>query len=171
MSTEEKLPGQDQDDASGTAEQGVLRGRPGGTDHLPLEAGRRRMNQEKPESPRVTRAQTTYMKEDHPDAHLDFPEVQAPPPGRLGCPRCGGHGGWNLRLNRRPLPTGIEDNRENRHQYVHFKAACPNCNGWGHLPEDQGDHVHQWETVVWEGFLRTERCRECGRKRQLDTSG
>ena len=100
-----------------------------------------------------------------------FPKSSSRPRDALPAPDAGGHGGWNLRLNANALPIGIEDNPQNRHKYVHFMAGCPNCNGWGHLPEEQADHIHQWETVAWEGFLRTEKCSECGQKQQFDTSG
>lgn len=121
--------------------------------------------------PRTKRMQTTYMSEDDAQAHLDYPEKPPAPRGRNHCPRCGGHGGWNLRLNAYPMPPGRDDTPENRHRYTHFKAACSNCNGHGHIPEQQGNHVHVWETVRWEGHERRERCPECGKEQSIDTSG
>ena len=120
---------------------------------------------------RVIRSQHDYMKEDSPQAHLDFPPAKPPPPGRVLCAQCQGYGGWNSRLNAYPLPEGMEDTPENRHNYAHFRASCENCNGWGHVPEGQSDHVHRWGSVSWTGMLRRERCGECGQEQQVDTSG
>ena len=120
---------------------------------------------------RVTRMQTTYMTENDPQAFLDFPEPELPPRGRAVCPRCGGHGGWNLRLNASPLPAGVDDTPENRHRYAHFQAACMNCNGWGHVPGEQAEHIHQWKTTCWSGSERTDECETCGQRWNLDTSG
>ena len=129
------------------------------------------MQEEVKNGVRTFRSTVVYLNEKSPRAFLDFPEPEAPHQGRETCPRCGGHRGWNLRLNAYPMPAGREDTPENRHRFTHYQAACPNCNGWGHVPEVQAGHAHLWETVSWLDMVHTERCRECGLERQPDTSG
>ena len=123
------------------------------------------------ENIRVTRAAFTYLKPDDPQAHLDFPPLQPAPENRAHCRECGGHGGWNLRLNAHQLPPGRDDTPENRHRFRHYQAACSNCNGWGHVPLEQAEHVHRWETLSWENQQHWECCRDCGQEKITDTSG
>ena len=121
--------------------------------------------------PKVTRLNFQYTDEHHPNAFIDFPPVQPPPPGRTPCPRCHGHGGWNIRMHAHQVPPKYPDTPENRHRFAHFQAACTNCNGWGHVPEAQGDHAHRWVTLRWTSSVHTQQCEDCGTLWEVDTSG
>ena len=47
------------------------------------------------------------------------------------CPKCLGHGRWNLELN----AYGHER---------HFVAGCSQCNGYGYVREQDSTHTHLW---------------------------
>ena len=113
-----------------------------------------------------------FLSPEDPDAFVDWPaSVEAPPEGFIICPQCKGYGGWNLSVNRYPLPDGLYDTAENRHLHVHFLAGCNNCWSNGFVPEAQGDHVHEYKSVettqrgdnVWE-------CQGCGDRVKVDSS-
>lgn len=110
---------------------------------------------------------STYMDPSHPDAFVDHPMQQMIE--GIGhthvCPKCKGHGGWNLQLNVYPL-HGYEDTPENRHRFAHFRAGCTQCHGFGYVPESESVHVHEW--VSGDGG-RVVRC-DCGAERHYDTS-
>lgn len=112
-----------------------------------------------------------FMNETHPDAFVDFP-MQLPRP-EYGytkvCPKCKGHGGWNLALNQYALRE-YADTPENRHMYAHFTCLCGNCMGWGHVDESQ-TCVHEWEYKVSVGkCLHESVCKNCGQKMIVDSS-
>lgn len=74
-----------------------------------------------------------YMEPGDPGCWDDFPCVMKKPDHLLDskiCPKCQGHGGWNLKLNAYPLHH-YPDTMENRHLYSHFRASCNQCNGYG----------------------------------------
>lgn len=71
------------------------------------------------------------------------------------CPKCHGHGGWNLLLN----------------QYgpgKHFQASCAQCWGWGWVAGDSTDAtcLHDFHAIKPDQPFRcwhTDQCRKCGR--------
>lgn len=113
------------------------------------------------------------------------------PTGKSVCAKCKGHGGWNLELNAYPktkkdeqrireqlkeqpfvnMPGHDMTDQEFRHSYVHFKASCDNCNGWGYVDAKQGDHVHEWDRGTKVGNCLTNyKCLSCGVVWQVDSS-
>jgi hypothetical protein len=114
----------------------------------------------------------TYLTPDHPDAFIDHDHMAPSPESGLTveCPKCKGHGGWNLELNAYPL-RGTPDTPRNRHLFSHFRASCSNCWGWGHVKPEE-DHVHEWNRTrnvgncenIWE-------CEVCGKEITVDSSG
>mgnify|MGYP001614272378 CR=1 FL=1 len=113
-----------------------------------------------------------YLEPHDRDAFLDFPPPAAPGPGKITCSKCSGRGGWNLRMNAHPyMMRGRTDTPENRHRYLHFKASCDNCNGWGTVPAEQGEHVHVWARHRNVGnCLNVYRCNACGAEQTVDSS-
>lgn len=120
---------------------------------------------------------TEYLNPSHPDAWVDYPPVErkanAYPQDTMECPRCKGHGGWNLRLNAYKLPDGYEDTSENRHKYVHFRSNCNNCNGWGYVNPNSRDAtcIHDYKFLRNVGnCLNTYKCGKCGKEVTYDSS-
>lgn len=115
-----------------------------------------------------------YMDESHPDAHRDFPEKRLRPEGQVECPRCFGWGGWNLTLNAYPNSLarhGLPDTAENRHKYVHFRASCAQCSGWGYTSAENARCVHELDGGRTVGRCLTEyTCKKCGKKETWDSS-
>jgi hypothetical protein len=114
-----------------------------------------------------------FMTPEHPDAFLDYPPVVKPSAdyglSDTPCPRCHGHGGWNLKINAYPLHR-YEDTAENRHRYAHFRSLCPSCNGWGFMREGQ-TCAHEWGSARSVGRCLTEwTCIHCGVKSIVDSS-
>lgn len=110
-----------------------------------------------------------YLEPCDRDAFLDFPPPAAPEPGRITCLKCQGHGGWNLRVNAYGFP--IPNTPENRHKYTHFRAGCDNCNGWGVVPVEQEDHIHEWVRTGNAGnCLHVYRCESCRAEQIVDSS-
>lgn len=94
-------------------------------------------------------------------------------PGYVQCPKCKGHGGWNLELNCYPL-HGREDTPENRHRYAHFKASCDNCNGHGGVLAGSDDELCEHELVKVSSpsmFMHEYRCLHCDTSKVYDSSG
>ena len=60
------------------------------------------------------------------------------------CPRCKGHGGWNLTLNAYKLHPGVADTPSNRHLYSHFRTVCGHCNGHGYIHPENTCPGHEW---------------------------
>lgn len=114
---------------------------------------------------------TEYITHDHPDAFVDYPKKERPENHELGeeCPKCKGHGGWNLRLNAYRLHDK-EDTPENRHLYSHFRASCGACWGWGYLQKGQ-TCAHEWVEKRSVGRCEHEwECSICGATRIVDSS-
>lgn len=113
-----------------------------------------------------------YLDENHPDAFRDFPAKPEKPsfmPDAVECPRCKGHGGWNLDLNCYPL-HGYDDTPENRHRYGHFRAGCPQCGGHGWTNDVAC--VHDFAEVGSVAmFQHVHRCQKCGVERVYDSTG
>ena len=109
-----------------------------------------------------------YLEPTDPGAFDDFPPVSIPK-GLVICPKCQGHGGWNLRLNAYSL-HGYPDTRENRHRYSHFRASCSSCWGYGYLQPGQ-TCVHEWDYYRTIGrCLHEWKCVKCGAIREVDSS-
>lgn len=116
---------------------------------------------------------------------IDFPLMEIPNkniPYTL-CPKCKGHGGWNLKVNSYKLPEGVEDTSENRHRYCHFRAHCGQCNGWGWVQENSIDAkcMHDYIELTYKECLEHNikhfgmcwhvyRCSKCGTTKSVDSS-
>ena len=88
-----------------------------------------------------------FMDHTHPDAFVDFTKMALPvwatPDQYKECPRCKGHGGWNLQRNAYSLHN-YADTAENRHRYSHFCAMCGHCKGWGFVSVKVTCPGHEW---------------------------
>jgi DnaJ-class molecular chaperone len=74
------------------------------------------------------------------------------------CAKCKGRGGWNLELN--AYGPG-----------KHFRASCNNCNGWGYVRAEQGDHIHEWDRGEHISRCCTRyTCVGCGKVSDVDSS-
>jgi RecJ-like exonuclease len=117
---------------------------------------------------------TKYLTPDSPDAFTDHPMMDPVQAAKYSltkeCPRCKGHGGWNLLLNEYPL-HGKEDTAANRHKFSHFRASCSHCNGWGYVRADEMCAGHEWEFVRNTGrCLNLHKCKHCGKLWEIDSS-
>lgn len=120
-----------------------------------------------------------FLEPTHADAFVDWqPETDSVRAMRVEhgltkeCPRCKGHGGWNLALNQYPLPQGKENTAANRHTFVHFRASCSHCNGWRYVRETENCPGHEWQHVRNTGnCLNLYRCAVCGKEWEIDSSG
>jgi hypothetical protein len=113
---------------------------------------------------------SNYLEPTDPDAFVDFPVVSDIPEDATICPKCKGHGGWNLRLNAYPLHN-YDNIPENRHRFSHFRAACGACWSWGYLQPGQ-TCVHEWSHYRNIGNCLNEwKCTICGQIREVDSSG
>lgn len=117
----------------------------------------------------------TFLNPTDPDAFVDYP-LQSAEEAATNincthlCPKCKGHGGWNLELNAYPL-NGKEDTPENRHKHSHFRAFCSQCEGWGYVREEDQDHVHDWVHARNVGnCLNVFKCSICDKEREVDSS-
>ena len=87
------------------------------------------------------------------------------------CPKCHGHGGWNLTLHAySPAPGDPSGKRR------HFQAFCSQCWGWGWVAAGSRDAtcVHTFAEVAPDQPWRcwhTIRCTACGEKKSYDSSG
>lgn len=99
------------------------------------------------------------------------------------CPVCGGYGGWVLTENAYPLPKNVENTPENRAKYVHFRAHCGQCTGWGWVPKDSPDAtcVHEYSELSPEASRakgirhfgtcwHVYECSKCGHHKTTDSS-
>lgn len=76
------------------------------------------------------------------------------------CPRCAGHGRWNLLLD----AYGEKQ---------HFQSICGQCDGYGYVNPGTVDAtcLHEFEEQPSkEMFLHIHRCRKCGRTKCYDSS-
>lgn len=121
-----------------------------------------------------------YLTPDSPEAFLDFgrpkfdeEDVETNEQRKIKeCPVCRGYGGWNLRTFAYKLPKGMEDNEENRHKHVHFRANCSHCDGWGFVDISENCPGHKWGNRKNIGnCLNVYTCELCGKKWEVDSSG
>jgi hypothetical protein len=113
-----------------------------------------------------------FLDYNHPDAFVDFPVKEPYNDLKVLCPRCKGHGGWNLRLNAYNLHDH-PDTPENRHRYSHFRASCNHCDGWGYVSEETAAKCqgHEWKFVQNLGRCYNRyRCIHCGQLNNVDSS-
>lgn len=122
-----------------------------------------------------------YLTPESRDAFLDFPPIGSnlatfthyyPNATPVLCPKCKGHGGWNLRINAYPLPKDKANIAANRHTHVHFRASCAQCNGWGYVePGLDATCIHEDGPAVNVGnCLNNYTCTKCGRTHTVDSS-
>ncbi len=113
-----------------------------------------------------------YLEPTHPDAFIDFPKLNKPDHGHdyIECPKCFGHGGWNLAINAYPM-RNCEDTPENRHKYKHFRSSCSQCNSWGWLHPDKAKCIHDltWSKNVGR-CLNEYKCLKCDHTEVWDSS-
>ena len=112
-----------------------------------------------------------YLTPDSIDAFLDYPEVDRSnwAENVIECPKCKGHGGWNLKINAYPLHNHL-NTAENQHRSSHFRSSCGSCWGHGHLQAGQ-TCAHEWTTERNVGkCLHEWSCGKCGEKRVVDSS-
>ena len=115
-----------------------------------------------------------YLEPTDPDAFVDFPVKDKPTydyqKGYVVCPKCDGHGGWNLKLNAYPL-RGLEDTSENRHKFSHFKSNCGQCGGWGWTSPENTKCIHEMSRYRNVGKCLNEYvCVKCGMIEEIDSS-
>ena len=122
-----------------------------------------------------------YLTPEHPDAFVDMFKHKPQHEFKHECPKCKGHGGWNLMLNAYGLPPGYENNITNRHKYSHFRAHCAQCNGWGYtILSETCIHVFDRELNPDECRMRdishfgrcwhVVECSKCGKVNAYDSS-
>lgn len=103
-----------------------------------------------------------YMDHTHPDAFKDLVKREIPV-GKYECPKCKGHGYWNLRLNSYPRYENPEDR--------HFKTTCATCWGYGYV-DIPNPCEHEWGGRKTIGnCLHEISCAKCGVTRLVDSSG
>jgi hypothetical protein len=102
-----------------------------------------------------------YLTPESPGAFDDLPILARPPMAdtTIVCPKCKGHGGWNLRLN--TYGPG-----------KHFQASCNQCNGWGYVrPGRDAECIHEDKHLRNTGnCLNVYGCVKCGREIEIDSS-
>lgn len=123
-----------------------------------------------------------YLTPKDEGAFVDFPKAKMDSLcvsiGRtFECPRCKGHGGWNLALNSYPLHS-YEDTPENRHRYAHFKCMCEICNGYGYVRQSElnqnsgclnNGHIWSFAQNLGKCYNRY-KCLVCGTHQEVDSS-
>jgi len=111
------------------------------------------------------------MDHTDPDAFLDHVKLQPAYGCTVECPRCKGFGGWNLQLNAYGLPAGEADTPENRKKFVHFRAICGHCNGWGFVSPEETCQGHDWKWIKNVGnCLNRYECIHCKKTSDVDSS-
>ena len=112
-----------------------------------------------------------YIEPTDPEAFVDFTRKEPAYDYTKECPVCKGHGGWNIELNAYKMPNGYEDTPENRHLYVHYRASCSHCNGWGYVEESNNCPGHKWVFVRNLGrCYNLYKCAICGEEWEVDSS-
>ena len=76
------------------------------------------------------------------------------------CPKCEGHGTYNLELN--AYGPG-----------KHFKGCCQQCTGWGWVTPDNATCIHDWKQTAHDErrCLTNYQCSKCGKTETVDSSG
>src|SRR5271157_1513750 len=115
---------------------------------------------------------TDFFEPSDPEAFVDFPPMPTKK-NWMGdwvvCPKCFGHGGWNLSLNNYPLCG--ENTAENWHKYCHFRASCSQCNGYGWTSRENAACIHEWLFYRNTGrCLNEQKCSKCGTIVEWDSS-
>jgi hypothetical protein len=113
-----------------------------------------------------------FMTPDHADAFVDFPKMEKPTwaPHYVECPKCKGHGGWNLSLNAYKL-WDKPSTPENRHRHAHFRASCSQCWGYGWLTPTETECMHEYVRTRNVGrCLNEHRCTKCPKTITIDSS-
>ncbi|MCI0461143.1 MAG: hypothetical protein L0Z62_29705 [Gemmataceae bacterium] len=90
-------------------------------------------------NPRSRRPAPAAQLPYRPDA-TDFTDIPLQQPPGIGglvhvCPKCRGHGRWNLRLD--AYGPG-----------KHFQCGCGQCNGWGFVGESDWRCVHDYRELT-----------------------
>lgn len=107
-----------------------------------------------------------YLTPDSTDAFVGLMVLALPSERFIGmkeltvlCPKCKGHGGWNLTLN--AYGPG-----------KHFQAHCSQCNGWGYVrPGRDAECIHEDKHLRNTGnCLNVYGCVKCGREVEIDSS-
>jgi hypothetical protein len=134
-----------------------------------------------------------FLEPTDPNAFLDWPKPKPVPLGKHLCINCKGYGGWNLKVNANPMSAKQEADVRNmlkeatysnmpllkhdmsdslfRHYYVHLRAGCHHCNGWGYTELEDTDHVHDFSiTENVSMFLHKDICSICGKSKMRDSS-
>jgi len=113
-----------------------------------------------------------FLTPDHPDAFLDHPRKEPWLNYTVECPRCRGHGGWNLSINSYNL-HGKPDTPENRHRYSHFRKICDHCGGHGYVSKETAAKCsgHEWKFLqnLGRGYDQY-KCIHCGQINAYDSS-
>lgn len=123
-----------------------------------------------------------YLNPGDPGSFDDWKKKEIDPYyGKIGytqeCPRCRGHGGWNLLVNAYPLHS-YENTSENRHMFSHFRALCEICSGYGYVNPNQNNlnpecvqDGHKWSLVENLGRCYNRyKCLTCGITQDVDSS-
>jgi len=117
-----------------------------------------------------------YLEPSDKDAFLDFPKEESPfvkykiNKDYVECPKCFGHGGWNLKISDYSL-QGKPNTPENRHKYSHFRSACGQCNGWGWTSLENTKCLHEYKWDRNTGMcLNVHKCTKCGKEVEYDSS-
>lgn len=103
--------------------------------------------------------------QERPD--LRFPGSKPGP--WVHCPKCLGHGRWNLTLDAYgPKPGDSSGQRQ------HFQASCGQCWGWGWVEAGSLDAtcLHQFSEVTPDQPFRcshTIRCAQCDQRRSYSS--
>ena len=114
----------------------------------------------------------TYLEPTDPDAFVDFPKKERDPrhSDYIECPKCFGHGGWNLRLNAFQLHS-LPNTAENRHNNGHFRSNCGQCNGWGYVSVENSKCIHSLKLIKNLGrCYNLYGCSKCDHTEEIDSS-
>ena len=103
-----------------------------------------------------------YLEPTDPDAFVDYPKMEYNPKmswNDTECPKCFGHGGWNLSISQPHFHTS------------HFRAHCNQCHGNGWLPAANTACIHDLKWVKNIGnCLNLYGCIKCEHTEEWDSS-
>ena len=104
-----------------------------------------------------------YLEPTDEGAFLDFVKREKLSYYPYECPKCKGHGGWNLKINCYPL-------HGRSREFGHFRCVCHVCNGSGYTPtENPCDHDWKFEQNLGRCYNRY-RCLNCNNIMDVDSS-